>query len=92
MPRAVSRSACSARGGRVLVALLTGLGQDGLAGARQVVAEGGGVVAQDEATSVVWGMPGAVAKAGLACAVLPLPQIASRLLAMIDARPAGARG
>ncbi len=86
------RSASTALGGRVLVAMLTGMGQDGLAGARQVVAEGGGVVAQDEATSVVWGMPGAVAKAGLACAVLPLPQIAARLLAMIDAQPAGGRG
>ncbi len=85
------RSASTALGGRVLVAMLTGMGQDGLAGARQVVAEGGGVVAQNEATSVVWGMPGAVAKAGLACAVLPLSQIAARLLAMIDAQPAGAR-
>ncbi len=85
------RSASAALGGRVLVAILTGMGQDGLAGARQVVADGGGVVAQDEATSVVWGMPGAVAKAGLACAVLPLPQIGRKLLAMIDAQPAGAR-
>jgi two-component system chemotaxis response regulator CheB len=41
------------------------------------------VVAQDEATSVVWGMPGAVARAGLAHAVLPLPQIAARLQAML---------
>ncbi len=85
------RSASTALGGRVLVAMLTGMGQDGLAGARQVVAEGGAVVAQDEATSVVWGMPGAVAKAGLACAVLPLKQIAARLLALIDAQPAGLR-
>ncbi len=85
------RSASTALGGRVLVAMLTGMGQDGLAGARQVIQDGGGVVAQDEATSVVWGMPGAVAKAGLACAVLPLPQIAARLLAMIDAPQAAMR-
>ena len=85
------RSASTALGGRVLAAILTGMGQDGLAGARQVVADGGGVVAQDEATSVVWGMPGMVAKAGLACAVLPLPRLAGRLLALIDAAPAASR-
>ena len=85
------RSASAALGGRVLAAILTGMGQDGLAGARQVIQDGGGVVAQDEATSVVWGMPGAVAKAGLACAVLALPQMAARLLAMIDPQRTEAR-
>ncbi len=74
------RSAAGAVAGRVLVVMLTGMGHDGLAGARQVVAGGGGVVAQDEATSVVWGMPGAVAQAGLCCQVLPLPTIADRVL------------
>ena len=81
------RSADEAVDGRVLVAMLTGMGTDGLNGARQVVASGGGVVAQDEATSVVWGMPGAVARAGLACAVLPLPEIGARLNKLIGARP-----
>ncbi len=80
------RSASEATDGRVLVAMLTGMGQDGLAGARQVVDAGGAVVAQDEATSVVWGMPGAVVKAGLACAVLPLKQIGPTLLAMLGSR------
>ena len=73
------RSASAACGGRVLVAMLTGMGHDGLAGARQLVTAGGGVIAQDEATSVVWGMPGAVAQAGLCCAVLPLPSIAGKI-------------
>ena len=60
------RSLVAACGGRVLAAILTGMGQDGLAGCRAVAAAGGAVLAQDEASSVVWGMPGAVAKAGLA--------------------------
>ena len=51
------------------------LGHDGLAGTRDVVGAGGTAVAQDEATSVVWGMPGAVATAGLCSAVLPLPEL-----------------
>ena len=52
--------------------MLTGMGSDGLRGARDIAAAGGAVIAQDEATSVVWGMPGAVAQAGLCTAVLPL--------------------
>ncbi len=70
------RSAASACQGRVLVAMLTGMGQDGLEGTRAVVAAGGAAIAQDEASSVVWGMPGAIAQAGLCRAVLPLPQLA----------------
>jgi two-component system chemotaxis response regulator CheB len=77
------RSAATACSGRVLVAMLTGMGQDGLAGTRLVVEAGGGAVAQDEATSVVWGMPGAVAQAGLCQAVLPLPRIAPKLLELL---------
>lgn len=80
------RSASAATDGRVLAAILTGMGQDGLEGARDVTCRGGTVVAQDEATSVVWGMPGAVTRAGLAHAVLPLPQIAPRLLSLIGGR------
>jgi two-component system chemotaxis response regulator CheB len=73
------RSTAAASAGRVVVEILTGMGHDGLAGARQVVSAGGGVIAQDETTSIVWGMPGAVAQAGLCCAVLPLPAIAGRV-------------
>ena len=63
--------------------MLTGMGQDGLAGTRRVVEAGGSAIAQDEATSVVWGMPGAVAQGGALPAVLPLPRIAPKLLDML---------
>ncbi|MEM7171874.1 MAG: chemotaxis response regulator protein-glutamate methylesterase [Pseudomonadota bacterium] len=78
------RSLSKIYGSRLLVIILTGMGSDGLEGCRSVVAAGGSVVAQDEATSVVWGMPGAVAQAGVCSAVLPLKEIAGhtqRLLA-----------
>ena len=78
------RSAAAACDGRVLVAMLTGMGQDGLLGTKRVIEAGGTVVAQDEATSVVWGMPGAVAHAGLCSAVLPLPRIAPKLLELLQ--------
>jgi len=62
-----------------LAMVLTGMGQDGLAGAREIVDAGGTLIAQDESTSVVWGMPGAVATRGLCSAVLPLESIAAHL-------------
>jgi two-component system, chemotaxis family, protein-glutamate methylesterase/glutaminase len=77
------RSATAACEGRVLVAMLTGMGHDGLAGTKRVIEAGGCAIGQDEATSVVWGMPGAVATAGLCHAVLPLPKIAGKLLDML---------
>jgi len=79
------RSAASVCEGRVLVAMLTGMGHDGLAGTRRVIEAGGAAVAQDEATSVVWGMPGAIAQAGLCNAVLPLARIAPKLLELLRA-------
>ena len=79
------RSAAAACDGRVLVVMLTGMGHDGLAGTRQVVEAGGAAIAQDEATSVVWGMPGAIALAGLCHAVLPLPEIGPKVLEMVRA-------
>jgi two-component system chemotaxis response regulator CheB len=62
------------------------MGHDGLAGARALVGAGGQVLAQDEATSVVWGMPGAVAQAGLAMAVLPLPRLPAKIIELIGTR------
>lgn len=77
------RSASAACDGRVLVAMLTGMGHDGLAGTRQIVDAGGNAIAQDEPTSVVWGMPGAIAQAGLCHAVLPLRSMAAKLREML---------
>lgn len=64
----------------ILAVVLTGMGSDGAQGGKTIVAAGGNVIAQDEATSVVWGMPGAVANAGICAAVLPLDQIASKVV------------
>jgi len=64
---------------RVLGIILTGIGQDGLSGAQEIVKNGGHIIAQDEETSVVWGMPGAVTTASLCSAVEPLDKIQSLL-------------
>jgi len=69
------RSAAAVYGPGLLALILTGMGSDGAEGCRAVAEAGGRFVVQDEATSVVWGMPGAAAKTGLAEAVLPLDQI-----------------
>jgi two-component system, chemotaxis family, protein-glutamate methylesterase/glutaminase len=82
------KSAVQTFGARVLGVVLTGMGSDGAGGAADIVKAGGSVIAQDEATSVVWGMPGAVARAGLAAAIKPLPDIAPAILALLSgARP-----
>lgn len=65
--------------------VLSGMGRDGADGAAKLVAAGGTIFAQDAATSAVWGMPGAVASAGLAAAVLPPEQIAARVVAAMSA-------
>ncbi len=75
------RSVVDVYGSRALAVILTGMGQDGLLGCRALVEAGGAVLAQDEASSVVWGMPGAVAKAGLCQAVLPLDRLAEKIIA-----------
>jgi two-component system, chemotaxis family, protein-glutamate methylesterase/glutaminase len=77
------RSAATVCEGRVLVVMLTGMGRDGLVGTRAVIDGGGTALAQDERTSVVWGMPGAIAQAGLCHAVLPLAKLASKSLELI---------
>lgn len=68
-------------GDRALGVVLSGMGRDGAQGAARIVAAGGSIFAQDEASSAVWGMPRAVAEAGLASAVLPPREIASRIAA-----------
>src|SRR3954468_3400602 len=70
--------------GGVLALVLTGMGSDGMRGGKEIVAAGGSVVAQDEASSVVWGMPGAAANAGICAAVLPLDQIAPKLVRLFS--------
>lgn len=73
------RSAVTAYEGAVLGVVLTGMGADGRHGAGEIRAGGGTVLAQDQATSVVWGMPGAVAQAGLADEILPLDRVAEAI-------------
>ncbi|MBO1074032.1 chemotaxis-specific protein-glutamate methyltransferase CheB [Roseomonas marmotae] len=78
------RSLVAACEGRVTAVILTGMGSDGMLGCKAVAAAGGTVLAQDEASSVVWGMPGAVARAGLAQALLPPEQLAERVTGQFD--------
>jgi two-component system chemotaxis response regulator CheB len=75
------RSAVQVYGGKAVALILTGMGQDGLAGCRLLAEKGARIVVQDQPTSVVWGMPGAVAGAGLAHDVLPLGAIAGKIAA-----------
>ncbi|MEZ5669297.1 MAG: chemotaxis response regulator protein-glutamate methylesterase [Alphaproteobacteria bacterium] len=70
------RSVATTFGPNALAIILTGMGHDGAKGAKDLVAAGGSVIAQDQATSVVWGMPQAAAKTGVCSAVLPLEEIA----------------
>jgi two-component system chemotaxis response regulator CheB len=80
------RAVASVYGGRVLGVIMTGMGQDGLRGCQALHDLGAEVIVQDEASSVVWGMPGLVARAGLANAVLPLDGVTDEII-----RRAGAR-
>jgi two-component system chemotaxis response regulator CheB len=70
--------------GAIMSVILTGMGSDGMRGGKDIVAAGGSVIAQDEATSVVWGMPGAAANAGICAAILPLNQIAPKLVRLFS--------
>lgn len=84
------RSVVDVYGSGTLAVILTGMGRDGFAACELVKQRGGAVVAQDEATSVVWGMPGAVVRGGLAEKVLPIDKIAleiNRRVQMSGARP-----
>lgn len=73
------RSVADVYGDKALAVILTGMGQDGLAGSKILTAKGSQLVAQDEASSVVWGMPGAVAEAGLCGAVKPIADMAATI-------------
>jgi two-component system, chemotaxis family, protein-glutamate methylesterase/glutaminase len=74
-------------GAEALGVVLTGMGRDGLEGAMALIGAGGSVIVQDEASSAVWGMPRAVAEAGLACAILPPAKIARRVAARAELMP-----
>jgi len=80
------KSVAAAVGGNTLAVILTGMGQDGLRGCEFVAEAGGEVVVQDQMSSVVWGMPGIVAGAGLANRVLPLDQIAADIVKRVRER------
>lgn len=84
-------SVAEAYGGRVLAVVLTGMGADGVVGCRAIRDAGGQVIVQDEASSVVWGMPGRVAEAGLAEAILPLDELPAEIARRLGRRgaPAG---
>jgi two-component system chemotaxis response regulator CheB len=78
------RSAAQTLGPNTLAIILTGMGQDGLRGCEAIREAGGQVLAQDEATSVVWGMPGCVARAGLAERVLPISMIGDEIVRRVQ--------
>ena len=86
------RSALAVLGPQLLGVMLTGMGQDGAAGAAELVAAGGTMISQDEATSVVWGMPGAVAAAGSTHRILPLDAVADAVAARCEDAAAFAAG
>ena len=74
------RAAADIYGSGLLAVMLTGMGYDGLKGTETIKEKGGQVIAQDEATSVIWGMPGAVVQAGLADSVLPIDKITNEII------------
>ncbi len=82
---AMFAGAARAFGARTVGVVLSGMGEDGLAGSHAIVAAGGMLIVQDKKTSAVWGMPGAVSKAGLATAILPPAAIAAELIKRLHA-------
>jgi two-component system chemotaxis response regulator CheB len=85
------RSVAQAFGPHALGVVLTGMGRDGLRGSEAIRQAGGQIVVQDEATSVVWGMPGFVARAGLADAVVPIHAMAREIMSRVALRRAPAQ-
>ena len=82
------RSVADVYGHRALGIILTGMGQDGTEGARAMKKRGAQIFVQDEASSVVWGMPGHIAQNGLADRIIPLDQVATTLVRAIGRSPA----
>ncbi|WP_067336442.1 protein-glutamate methylesterase/protein-glutamine glutaminase [Stappia indica] len=74
-------------GSATLAVVLTGMGHDGAAGVRTIAAGGGSVIAQDEASSVVWGMPGAAAQTGMCCEILPITRIGPKISGLLNGGP-----
>jgi len=85
------RSAAGVYGAGVLAVVLTGMGSDGMLGCRAIREEKGSVLAQDQASSTVWGMPGAVANAGLANRIVPLSAMAAEILRVVNRKSSEAR-
>jgi two-component system chemotaxis response regulator CheB len=84
------RSIASTFGPNALAVVMTGMGSDGLLGSKKICEAGGQVIVQDEASSVVWGMPGAVYNAGVADAAYPLNQLAAEITRrVLDSRSPG---
>ncbi|MTH95821.1 chemotaxis response regulator protein-glutamate methylesterase [Roseibium sp. RKSG952] len=79
-------SVAKAYGSSALAVVLTGMGHDGANGIRSIAAGGGSIVTQDEATSVVWGMPGAAAATGLCSDILPLSEIGPKLARVLKGK------
>jgi two-component system chemotaxis response regulator CheB len=86
------RSAAAVYGAGVLAVVLTGMGSDGMLGCRVIRENGGSVLAQDQASSAVWGMPGAVAKANMAHKVLPLNAMIPEILRLTSRTRSEVRG
>jgi two-component system chemotaxis response regulator CheB len=78
------RSVANVYGPHVLAVVMTGMGQDGLKGCEQIHAAGGQILVQDEASSVVWGMPGFVARSGMADQVVPLSKLGDEIIARVS--------
>ena len=78
------RSVASVFGGRCLAVVLTGMGQDGMKGCELLADAGARILVQDQATSVVWGMPGFVARAGLADKIVPLDRVSTEILRALN--------
>jgi two-component system chemotaxis response regulator CheB len=81
------RSVAEVYGAAIVAVVLTGMGRDGLRGCQIIQQRGGHILAQDEATSIVWGMPGLVARTGLAEKVLPLNQLSDEIMHRVVSRP-----